>query len=117
MREIELQRAKNEAIGRMSLANSRAFAHLEAQKEALQKAVEKGTESSIRRQVDFFTSAFKDYNCISEKAVKDAGLETEVIGEENGKKSTYLEYFFKKGSKFYNETMSLVDEFFDRRKK
>jgi hypothetical protein len=111
-RESELRQEKGEAVRRIIKAKKRAFIHLKTQNEALQKTVEKGMESSIRRQVDFFTSAFKDYNCIVEKAVKDAGLEFEIFDASHGKDLTYLEYFLTEGSGLYNETMSLVDEFF-----
>jgi hypothetical protein len=107
----------NVVTDKLYKAQSRAWTHLKSQSDALKKTLERGYESSIKRQINFFTSAYKDYNCVCENAVKDAGLESRTGAIINGIERTYLEYFLDESSELYNNTMLLVDEFFERREK
>jgi hypothetical protein len=98
---------------KMYRTTTRAWQHLKTQATALEKVVAKAKDSSIRKQVDFFSSAFKDYNCACGKAIKDSEYELRHYNIFE----TYLEHFLNDSLKMYHETMSLADDFFERREK
>jgi hypothetical protein len=95
------------AVKKMLRSQTRAFLHLKTQEKALREVVAKDKESSIKRQMDFLTSALKDYNCICEKAVMDPGREY-IYHDDKPRVTGFLEAGLNK----YNKAMSLADDFF-----
>jgi hypothetical protein len=91
----------------------RSRSHLRSQTKALREAVTRAKESSIKRQVKFLYSAFKEYRDTCERVLDEEHL---TCGEWNYN-TTLLDWVMKEGQKDYEEAMSWADDFFERQEK
>jgi hypothetical protein len=101
------------ALGEARDSTSRNLAHLRSQTKALREAVTKAKEGSIKRQVKFLSSAFKEYQDACERVLDEKNLPLTRWNEN----TSLLDWVMTWGRKDYEEAMSWADDFFERQEK
>jgi hypothetical protein len=82
-----------EGYSHMRVKTLRTLDHLKSQAKALREAVTKAKEKSIKRQLNFLNSAFKEYQSTCEKVLEDLCM----IGCAWNKNTTLLEWMMAWG--------------------
>jgi glutathione S-transferase len=102
-----------DGYSRMRVKTLRALDHLKSQAKALKEAVIKAKEKSIKRQLNFLNSAFKEYQSTCGQVLEDIHM----MGCVWNRNTTLLEWLMAWGQEDYDEAMSWVDDFFERQEK
>jgi hypothetical protein len=102
-----------EGYSSMMLLTARAFQHLRSQAKALREAVTRSSKHSIKRQLNFLNSAFKEYQRSCEKVLEDHCMAEHAWNDD----TSLLDWMMADGQRLYEEALSWADDFFDRREK
>jgi hypothetical protein len=102
-----------EELNHIRDSTHRNLVHLRSQTKALREAVVRAKESSIKRQLKFLNSAFKEYQDACERGLGEMNLTLKYWNDD----MSLLEWMMAWGRKDYEEAMSWVDDFFEHQEK